>query len=89
MRSFSLEPFAPDRETTKDPGRRAGRLVFCKIRQHIAARDFLLRLYYKASHGSWDCLAIFVGYFAVKDKISEVVDIVRTDWANPLWPIYD
>ena len=26
---------------------------------------------------------------AVKDKISEVVDIVRTDWANPVWPIYD
>lgn len=30
MRSFSLEPFASDRETTKDPGRRAGRLVFAK-----------------------------------------------------------
>ena len=89
MRFFSLEPFASDRATTKDPGRRAGRLVFCKIRQHIAARDFLLRLYYKASHGSWDCLALFVGYVAVKGKISKVVDIVRTDWANPLWPIYD
>ena len=89
MQSFSLEPFASDRATTKDSGRRAGGLVFCKIRQHIAARDFLLRRYHKRSDGSWNCLALFIGYVAGKDKISEVIDIVRTDWANPLWPIYD